>query len=51
MLERIAPGLTGGTILMHDGLGPGALRDGCRETVRLVEAIGALTECREPALA
>jgi peptidoglycan-N-acetylglucosamine deacetylase len=33
-------GLRGGdVILMHDGLGPGALRDGCAETVALTELL------------
>jgi peptidoglycan/xylan/chitin deacetylase (PgdA/CDA1 family) len=26
----------GSVVLMHDGLGPGATRSGCRETIRLV---------------
>lgn len=29
----------GDVILMHDALGPGALRDGCRETVTLTELL------------
>ena len=42
MLERVEPGLRAGSIvLMHDGIGPGALRSGCGETVTLV---GALVE-------
>ncbi len=33
-------GLVDGTVaLMHDGLGPGARRDGCAETVRLTAAL------------
>jgi peptidoglycan-N-acetylglucosamine deacetylase len=37
MLARLAPGIGAGEIvLMHDGLGPGALRDGCGQTVDLV---------------
>jgi len=37
MLERVGPGLRPGSIvLMHDGIGPGALRSGCGETVALV---------------
>jgi peptidoglycan/xylan/chitin deacetylase (PgdA/CDA1 family) len=37
MLGSIGPDLrAGGVILMHDGLGPGATREGCGETVRLV---------------
>ena len=36
------PGLDdGGIVLLHDGLGPGARRDGCAETVRFVEAVAA----------
>lgn len=36
MLGRCTAGLAGGSIvLMHDGLGPGATREGCGETVRL----------------
>lgn len=31
----------GATVLMHDGIGPGALRDGCEETVALVPMISA----------
>jgi peptidoglycan-N-acetylglucosamine deacetylase len=35
-----AGGLRGGTVaLMHDGLGPGARRDGCAETGRLTQAL------------
>ncbi|HLL40552.1 MAG TPA: polysaccharide deacetylase family protein [Rubrobacteraceae bacterium] len=37
MLERVGPDLrTGSIVLMHDGVGPGALRSGCSETVNLV---------------
>ena len=37
---RSAGGLDGGTVaLMHDGLGPGARRGGCAETVRLTGAL------------
>jgi peptidoglycan-N-acetylglucosamine deacetylase len=40
MLAYIAPELEqGGEVLMHDGIGPGARREGCSETVRLVDAI------------
>ncbi|MGZ4277977.1 MAG: polysaccharide deacetylase family protein [Solirubrobacteraceae bacterium] len=28
-------------VLLHDGIGPGARRDGCAETLRLVEILGA----------
>jgi peptidoglycan/xylan/chitin deacetylase (PgdA/CDA1 family) len=37
MLERLRPHLDeGGTVLMHDGLGPGARRTGCGNTVDLI---------------
>ena len=37
MLEHVEPGLRPGSIvLMHDGIGPGALRSGCGETVTFV---------------
>ena len=37
MLERVGPELRPGSIvLMHDGIGPGALRTGCGETVALI---------------
>jgi peptidoglycan/xylan/chitin deacetylase (PgdA/CDA1 family) len=37
MHARVAPGLgAGSVVLMHDGIGPGALRTGCRDTVELV---------------
>jgi len=42
MLESLAMagGLEdGAVVLMHDGLGPGARRDGCAETVRLTGAL------------
>lgn len=42
MLRRIEPLLGPGSIvLMHDALGPGALRTGCEETVALVEPLVA----------
>jgi peptidoglycan-N-acetylglucosamine deacetylase len=42
MLRRIEPLLGPGSIvLMHDALGPGALRIGCEETVVLVEPLVA----------
>jgi peptidoglycan/xylan/chitin deacetylase (PgdA/CDA1 family) len=46
MLERIRPELAGGGIvLMHDALGPGALRSGCESTVDLLGAlVGAARE-------
>jgi peptidoglycan/xylan/chitin deacetylase (PgdA/CDA1 family) len=41
MLAAFAAGRHGGgtVALMHDGLGPGARRDGCAETVRLTAAL------------
>jgi peptidoglycan/xylan/chitin deacetylase (PgdA/CDA1 family) len=43
MLERLRPRLrSGSVVLMHDGIGPGASRSGCGETVALV---GGLVEC------
>ncbi len=42
MLERVGPQLQpGSVVLMHDGIGPGARRSGCGETVALV---GGLVE-------
>ena len=46
MLESVGPLLQeDAVILMHDGLGPGALRDGCEQTVALVR--GLVARCRE----
>jgi len=43
MLRRVVPLLgPGSVVLMHDGLGPGARRGGCEETVVLV---GSLVAC------
>jgi peptidoglycan/xylan/chitin deacetylase (PgdA/CDA1 family) len=40
MAAAIRPRLRDGTILlMHDGIGPGARRDGAGETVRLIELL------------
>ena len=40
MYEFIEPRLAdGATILLHDGLGPGAQRSGCEETVDLIEPL------------
>ena len=40
MLEAVGPGLApGSVVLMHDGLGPGATRSGCAETVYLIRAL------------
>ena len=45
MLDSVGPLLRpGATVLMHDGLGPGALRDGCEETVKLVSGLAARPE-------
>jgi peptidoglycan/xylan/chitin deacetylase (PgdA/CDA1 family) len=42
MLRNVEPLLDQGeVVLMHDGLGPGALRTGCEETVALVEPLVA----------
>jgi peptidoglycan/xylan/chitin deacetylase (PgdA/CDA1 family) len=42
MLRGVEPLLSPGeVVLMHDGLGPGALRSGCEETVALVEPLVA----------
>ena len=42
MLGRVEPLLgLGSVVLMHDGLGPGARRTGCEETVALVEPLVA----------
>ena len=47
MLERIRPGLvSGAVVLAHDGLGPGALRGDCAETVELIPRVAALAEAR-----
>lgn len=40
MLGAAGPSLSAGdVVLMHDGLGPGATRAGCEETVKLVEPL------------
>jgi peptidoglycan/xylan/chitin deacetylase (PgdA/CDA1 family)/alkylation response protein AidB-like acyl-CoA dehydrogenase len=40
MLEHARPGVgEGGIVLMHDALGPGALRAGCENTVELVKEL------------
>jgi peptidoglycan-N-acetylglucosamine deacetylase len=42
MLAAVLPDLRyGAIVLAHDGLGPGALRDGCEETVALVAPLVA----------
>ena len=38
--RRVAPTCaTGAVVLLHDGLGPGALRPGCDQTVRFAQMI------------
>ena len=40
MMESIGSSLRpGSVVLMHDGLGPGARRDGCEETVSLIQPL------------
>ena len=47
MLESIEPALADqAVVLMHDGLGPGALRDGCLETARLVGPLARAIRAR-----
>jgi len=47
MLGRLAPGMrAGAVVLMHDGLGPGALRHGCGETVKLVASLVSMAASR-----
>ena len=47
MLERIRDGIVPGAIVLaHDGLGPGALRDGCAQTVELIAQVAALADER-----
>ena len=47
MLATIEPQLRpGAVVLAHDGLGPGALRDGCAETVALIEPLVAAARAR-----
>jgi peptidoglycan-N-acetylglucosamine deacetylase len=42
MFERTRPGLRdGAVVLAHDGIGPGALRDGIEQTIELTRLIGA----------
>jgi peptidoglycan/xylan/chitin deacetylase (PgdA/CDA1 family) len=53
MLEAIDHAISDGAIvLMHDGLGPGAQRGGCLETVRLIAPLVATIRARhcEPTL-
>ncbi|QIN78986.1 polysaccharide deacetylase family protein [Rubrobacter marinus] len=45
MLRSVSPLIRqGAVVLMHDGIGPGALRDGCAETVALVGELVAHIE-------
>ena len=47
MLLRLAPGIgPGAVVLMHDGVGPGAPRDGCGETVGLIPPLVSLARSR-----
>ncbi len=47
MLERIAPTLRpGAAVVMHDGVGPGALRGDCAQTVELIEPLVAVARER-----
>lgn len=47
MLAAIEPDVQDGAIVLaHDGLGPGATRDGCEETVALIEPLVALGRAR-----
>lgn len=40
MFSRVRPGMSAGSVvLMHDGLGPGARRTGCGETVALIPTL------------
>ena len=49
MLAAIASRLgPGAVVLAHDGLGPGATRDGCAETVRLVGLLAEAGFAMEP---
>ena len=42
MLASVGPDLhAGAVVLLHDGLGPGALRQGCEETVRFTRMMAA----------
>lgn len=41
LAATVAGAPEGGVVLAHDAVGPGALRDGCEETVRFVTLVGA----------
>lgn len=48
MVRAIGPSLTEGTVVLaHDGIGPGATRSGCAETVALVELLAREANARE----
>ena len=47
MLARLEEDLApGGVVLMHDGVGPGALRDDCRATADLLAPLAAMAAAR-----
>lgn len=47
VLSDLTPGIgQGAVVLMHDGIGPGALRDGCGETVGLLAPLISLCRSR-----
>ncbi len=47
MLAAVGPDIEDGAIVLaHDGLGPGATRGGCEETVALIEPLVALARHR-----
>jgi peptidoglycan/xylan/chitin deacetylase (PgdA/CDA1 family) len=47
MHARVADGIRAGSVvLMHDGLGPGATRSDCRETLRLIPLLLATLRSR-----
>ncbi len=47
MLAAVEPAIEDGAIVLaHDGLGPGATRDDCRETVALIAPLVALARSR-----
>ena len=47
MLGRVAPGIrAGAVVLMHDAVGPGALRSGCEGTVELVAPLVSMARSR-----
>jgi peptidoglycan/xylan/chitin deacetylase (PgdA/CDA1 family) len=47
MMARLEEDLVpGGVVLMHDGVGPGALRDHCRTTADLLAPLAAMADVR-----